>query len=126
MSARSIDRSTLKILGAKRLWNGVHLTATFEAPKTSGGVGGYTMTIRLNPASGAVESIHPTLHKPDGGVVDQTRHSKDTQWDLAKDLTAVFLKSEAWKILRDREPDRTYRIDKYGREIGRRSKAAPS
>lgn len=65
-------------------------------------------------------SCHVDLHnKEGGGLVIQNLRSKDTQWDLARDVAEVFLKSAAWKLLREREPDRQYVIDQHGQEIKR-------
>jgi hypothetical protein len=119
MIARRINRSTLKNLSARRRPRGVEVQANFEASKISGEVGRYYMVILLNPASGAVVDIQSTiLNRKGGSDADQTRRSKDTQWDLAKDLADIFLKSEAWKILREREPDHKYVIDQYGKRYG--------
>jgi len=65
-------------------------------------------------------SCHFYLLNEQGGVlVFQSLRSKDTQWDLARDVAEVFLKSAAWELLREREPDGRYVIDQHGQEIKR-------
>ena len=110
MAKRNINRTTLKI----------------EAPKNSGEVGHYRVQLVISPTSRAVTSCHfDLLNQQGGGLALQSLRSKDTQWDLARDVADVFMKSAAWELLREREPDRQYVIDQHGQEIKRgRNKGA--
>ena len=77
--------------------------------------------MKIDPAKKGIVAFHFTLHnRKGGGLVLQANLSKDTQWGIAKEIRDQFLKSPAWKILKDREPDRKYVIDGAGKEMPQR------
>ena len=112
MSKRQIDRSTLEFVNARRGPRGIVVTASFEAPKSTSGVGRYNAQVTIDPLSRGVVFCWIDLQNRAGGTYVRPRfRSKDTQWDIARDVAAVFMKTSAWKILVAREPDWDYLID---------------
>ena len=124
MTKRFISRPTVRFLAARRLTGGVDVTATFEAAKTSGEIGHYKVQLTIDPISRVVRSPHFVLrNKSGGGFVLQNTKGKDAQWDLAREVGDMFLKTPAWTLLRDREPDSKFVVDREGRRIERGRKS---
>ena len=112
MPKRQIDRSTLRFVNARRGPRGIVVTASFEAPKSTSGVGLYNAQVTIDPLSNGLVSCWIDLQNRAGGTYASPRfRSKDTQWDIARDVADIFMKTLAWNILVAREPEWDYLID---------------
>jgi hypothetical protein len=123
MAANSFDRKTLGF-GAKRLEDGIHLSAWFEAPKLSTGEpGSYKVDMIVDPRTRGLEK--PRFSVSRNGSKYRAAHGAgvDGLRAFAYEVRDIFLTSDAWKILKDRAPDPHFSVNHLGQMF--QTKASP-
>jgi hypothetical protein len=115
----SFDRASLGF-GARRLADGIHVNAWFDAPKLSTGqTGSYRVQMTVDPKTGGLSN--PTFHVSRGGKRYLAAHGStlDGLRKFAYQIRDRFLHSQAWAVLKDRAPDPDFSVNHLGETFTR-------
>jgi hypothetical protein len=115
MSSPAFDRKSLRF-GARRVPQGIQLSAWFDAPKLSTGEpGSYMLQMTIDPTTRALKHPHFSERRAGAGYLAMRGSGLDELRSFAREVRDLFLKSPAWEALKDRGPDPDYSIDHLGK-----------
>ena len=116
MAGLAFNRGSLRF-AARRLERGIQLAADFDAPKLSTGEpGSYSVSMLVDPQTRGIIG-RPHFHLRREGAEYRAAHGGglDDLRKFAYEIRDIFLKSAAWAILEDRQPDLDFSVDEGGR-----------
>jgi hypothetical protein len=115
MSRPAFDRTTLHF-AARRVVQGIQLSARFDAPKLSTGEpGSYRLHMTVDPKTRVFKHSKFTFHRVGAEHLVPHESGLDKLRPWAEKIRDLFLKSPAWEALKDREPDPKYWVDQEGK-----------
>ena len=114
MNIPAFDRTSLRF-GARRISQGIQVTASFDAPKLSTGEPGrYMVQMTIDPTTRGMRSPHFSLSRGGSKYLAMHGSGLDELRSFAYQIRDLFLKSQAWEILKQREPDPYFSVNHLG------------
>jgi hypothetical protein len=110
--ARRLDRSSLKVLLARRNQDGVLVVADYQEPKAKEGASRYRVDLWIDPTTQEILSIQ---FSPLG----RGRRSLEltNQHEIGREIRDLFLELPAWEVLKTRELDWFTAVSSQGKAI---------
>jgi hypothetical protein len=111
-SGRKRDRSTIKVLLARRNQDGVLVIADYHEPRTGEGVKRYRVELWIDPCTQEILSTQFSLL----GRKRQGLEIANAQ-EIAREIRDLFLELPAWSVLKTREIDWFTAVSSQGKTI---------